>query len=113
VEVACPKGSQFCLKCGHPVHTEPIAEELAAVHVAPAPEKAKLAQPRSKPPVLLICLVLVLAGLVGWIAYSDNPTAQELRDDITGARAQTIIETAFFRKAAHFFLLRIHRPPEP
>jgi len=97
-----PEGSQFCLKCGHPVRTEPIAEEPATVHLATAPEKVKLAQRRSRPPVLLLCLVLVLAGLVGWIAYSDNPAAQELRDDITGARTQTIIETPFSVKPHTF-----------
>ena len=106
-----PEGSQFCLKCGHPVRTEPIAEELATVHSAPAPEKVKVAWPRSKPPVLLICLVLVLAGLVGWIAYSDNPTAQELRDDITGARAQTIIETPFTLKPHTFSYYELTVPP--
>ena len=106
-----PEGSQFCLKCGHPVRTEAIAEDLATVQLAPAPEKVKLGPPRSRPPVLLICLVLGLAGLVGWIAYSDAPAAQELREDITGARAQTIIETPFSVKPHTFSSYELTVPP--
>lgn len=90
-----PEGSQFCLKCGQPVRAEAIANELATVPPAPAPETVPLARPRSRPPVVLIALVLVLVGLIAWIAFSENPTAQELRDDVTGARAQTIVETPF------------------
>jgi ribosomal protein L40E len=106
-----PEGSQFCLKCGQPVRAEPNTEELATVHFTPAPENVKPARTRSKPPFLLIGLVLVLAGLVGWIAYSDNPTAQELRDDITGARTQTIIETPFSVKPHTFSYYEISVPP--
>jgi hypothetical protein len=55
--------------------------------------------------------VLLLTGLVGWILYSDSPTAQELRDDITGARAQTIIETPFSVKPHTFSPYELTVPP--
>jgi RNA polymerase subunit RPABC4/transcription elongation factor Spt4 len=106
-----PEGSQFCLKCGQPVPAAALANQLATVPPAPAPERVQLARRRSGPPVVLIGLVLVLAGLLAWIAFSDNPTAQELREDVTGARTRTIIETPFSVKPHSYSYYDFTVPP--
>ena len=93
-----PEGSQACPKCGQPLNTEPVTKQLRAVPVASA-ERVRFHYPRHKPPIVLVILFLLLAALAGWIAYSDSATAQDLREDFTGERAQTIIEVPVSVKA--------------
>lgn len=97
-----PSGSQFCLKCGQPVVAPLREDELAVVKDAVPAARAELPRTRSWGSITIWSTVLLLAGLGAWIGLSDNPAAQELREDITGARTQTIVEASFPVKAHSF-----------
>ena len=86
------EGSQVCAKCGQPFGSDPITKQLRAVPIASSAGRFRLRSRRYKPPIVLIILIVLLTGFAAWIAYSDSATAQELREDFTGARIQTVIE---------------------
>lgn len=93
------------------MNSNSIVKELASVQLTSTPQRVQPARAGHRPPVVLVGLVLVLGGLVGWIAFSDNPAVQELREDVTGARAQTIIETPFILKPHAFSYYEFTVPP--
>jgi len=56
-------------------------------------------------------ILLVLLGAGSWALISDDPYAQELRDEVTGAETQTIVETPFSVKAHSFAYFKFTVPP--
>jgi ribosomal protein L40E len=117
-----PEGSQFCLKCGQSVSPdsqlvipqsppEPKTEALAPPVVQiPEPFPRQLpARPRRRSRVLWYLLPLLLGA--SWVALSNDPVAQELRDEITGARTQTIVETPISVKPQSFAYYEFTVPP--
>ena len=103
------EGSQACPKCGQPPNAEPVTKQLRAIPVASA-ERVRLHRARYRPPIVLVILLLLLAALAAWIAYSDSATAQELREDLTGERAQTIVEAQVSVKANSFVYYQFSVP---
>jgi hypothetical protein len=114
---ALPEGSQFCLKCGQPVVTEEKTSEPTALSVASVPVKLVAVEPRSparrkrKRPIATWLLLLALVGIISWVAVSDSTTAQELRDQVTGARAEAIVETPLSVKPKGIAYYKFTVPP--
>ena len=118
-----PEGSQFCLKCGQPVSSELSASEShsliprskpepLASPVVKIPEPVSLpssARPRRRSRALWYLIVFSLAAL--WISLSNDPIAEPLRDQITGARTQTIVEAPVTVKAQDFAYYEFMVPP--
>jgi hypothetical protein len=70
------------------------------VTVATYPAKLIAVRPpatrrKRKRPIATWILLLVLIGIISWVAVSDSTYAQELRDQVTGVRAEVIVETPF------------------
>jgi len=63
-----PEGAKECLNCG---------------------------QPRPRPRFGIWVLLAILIGMISWAGLSDNPYAQEFRDDVSGVQAQTIVQAPF------------------
>jgi ribosomal protein L40E len=122
-----PEGSQFCLKCGHSVSPdsrfvvaeslpEPKTEiktEAIAPPVVQIPEplpRPPLARPRRRRSRVLWYLIPLLLGAT-WLSFSNDPIAQQLRDEITGARTQTIVEAPVSVKPQNFAYYEFTVPP--
>ena len=123
---ALPDGSQFCLKCGQPVIPEPqsLTQQSQSVIQQPKPEALKpsvlqipapLSQPlplhrkRRRSGALWYLVAFLLIAL--WISLSNDPIAHPLRDEITGARTQTILEAAVSVKPQSFSYYEFTVPP--
>jgi hypothetical protein len=112
-----PNGSQFCLKCGQPVVTEEKISTEHALSVTSVPVKLVAVEPRlparrkRKRPAATWILLLVLIGIISWVVVSDSTSAQELRDEVTGARAEAIVETPFSVKAKGIVDYKFAVPP--
>lgn len=89
----------------------PREEALVSVEDPTVLGRAHLPQKRSRSSYGFWIVLLVLAGLIGWIVFSDNPAAQEVREDVTGAHEQTIVETPFPVKAHSFSYYEFTVPP--
>jgi RNA polymerase subunit RPABC4/transcription elongation factor Spt4 len=116
-----PEGSEFCLKCGQRIIPEAVAVApplvpaaksgplapvvFPAPPVRPARARRKL---RHRPSVWLLIILLLACA---WIAIGNDPIAQQYRDDITGARTQTIVETPFSIKPLNFSYFEFTVPP--
>src|SRR5438270_13916613 len=59
---------------------------------------------------LLLYLALLLVG-IAWVSLSTDPIAEQLRDEITGARTQTIVESPVSVKAQSFAYYEFTVPP--
>ena len=113
-----PEGSQFCLKCGQPVASDsqsviPRPNSEIAPPVVQIPEALPRpfpARPRRRRSHALWYLILFLL-LAIWISLSNDPIAQPLRDEITGARAQTIVEAQLSVKPQSFAYYEFTVPP--
>ena len=119
-----PEGSQFCLKCGQSVSpdsqlavpespAEPKTDVKALtppVVQIPAPFPRQLPARRRRRSRLLWYLILLLLG-AGWVSLSNDPIAQQLRDEITGARTQTIVEAPISVKPQSFAYYEFTVPP--
>lgn len=55
--------------------------------------------------------LLALIGVSSWAGVSDDPLAQELRDDVTGAETLAIVEAPFSVKAHNFAYYKFTVPP--
>jgi RNA polymerase subunit RPABC4/transcription elongation factor Spt4 len=112
-----PEGSQFCLKCGQPVReTIPNArsDALAPVKVAAPtarPGRVRARSGRRRRPLVSLFVLLLLGIGIAWVAISDNPFAHQLRDQITGARDQSIVETPFSITPQSFSYYEFSIPP--
>jgi ribosomal protein L40E len=118
-----PEGSQFCLKCGQPVSSEFPAPESHSVLPRSKPEpltppvvqipesvsRPSSARPRRGSRALWYLIVFSLAAL--WISLSNDPIAEPLRDQFTGARTQTIVEAPVTVKAQSFSYYEFMVPP--
>ena len=60
-----------------------------------AKECLKCGQPRPRPRIGIWVLLLILIGMISWAALSDNPYAQEFRDDVSGVQTQTVVQAPF------------------
>jgi predicted nucleic acid-binding Zn ribbon protein len=117
-----PEGSQFCLKCGQAVNPESqlaITESpsgAAKVEALPpevldvrAPPPTRTPARRRRSRLLWYLILLSLAAI--WISLSNDPIAQPVRDEITGARTQTIIEAPVLVKPQSFSYFEFTVPP--
>jgi hypothetical protein len=124
-ETRLPEGSQFCLKCGQPVSAEspPLVSELPSVIPRskpeslvppvlqiPVPARPLPARPR-RPRRRALWYVVLLLLVTVWISLSSDPVAQQVRDEITGARTQTIVEAAIPVKPQSFAYYEFSVPP--
>jgi len=118
-----PEGSQFCLKCGQPVTAESLlatpGSQPEIKSAALTPPVLQIPAPLSRPlPTrarrrrirLLYYLGLLLAG-TAWISLSSDPIAEQLRDEITGARTQMIVEAPVSVKPQNFASYEFTVPP--
>lgn len=121
-----PDGSQFCLKCGQPVmpESQPLIPPSQSVIPQPRPEAltppvvqipAPLSHPilprrrRRRSGALWYLIAFLLIAI--WISLSTDPVAQPVRDEITGARTQTIVEAAISVKPQSFSYYEFTVPP--
>ena len=118
-----PDGSQYCLKCGQPVNPESqlavtesgsLAPEVKVEALPPSvldvhapPSRPVRARRRSR--LLWYLIPLSLAAI--WVSLSNDPFAQPIRDEITGARTQTIVEAAVQVKPQSFSYFEFTVPP--
>ena len=114
-----PEGSQFCLKCGQPVvsdsqsvipRTKPEAITPPVVQIPELLSRPMPSRPRRPTSRALWYLILFLL-LALWISLSNDPVAQPLRDEITGARTQTIVEAQVSVKPQTFAYYEFTVPP--
>jgi predicted nucleic acid-binding Zn ribbon protein len=107
---ALPEGSLFCLKCGRPVDPEPdhVLTATTRVEIAALPPRKRKRRNR---PVTILFLALILIGIICWAVFSDDEVAQQFRDYVTGARAETIVETPFSIKPRSFSAYKFAVPP--
>jgi predicted nucleic acid-binding Zn ribbon protein len=119
-----PEGSQFCLKCGKPVTPEsqplipkspsavqqqkPEALTPSVVQI-PAPLSPPLPLRRRRSGTLWYLIAFLVMAI--WISLSNDPIAQPIRDEITGARTQTIVEAAISVKPQAFSYYEFTVPP--
>jgi hypothetical protein len=84
-----------------------VAAQVTAA--AAIPPTLSRANQRRRITIWLILLVLLGAG--SWVLFGEDPYAQEVRDDVTGAETQTIVETPFSVKAHSFSYFKFTVPP--
>lgn len=88
-----PDGSQFCLKCGHPVSSPANSKALATAPVLLPATVAPVRPPRPRR-ITLWLLCLVLLGIVLWAANSESPSAQQVQEFVRWSHAQTIVDSS-------------------
>lgn len=120
-----PEGSQFCLKCGQSVRPD---RQLLVAESPPEPKtdvktlsppvvqipeplpRTLSTRPRRRRSTALWYLIPLLLGAT-WLSFSNDPVAQELRDEITGARTQAIVEEPVPVKPQSFAYYEFTVPP--
>jgi hypothetical protein len=113
-----PEGSQFCLKCGQPVISDaqvvipskPDTLTPPVVQIPAPPSRPLPARTRRHRSRVLVYVILLLLAIL-WISLSNDPIAQPLRDEITGARTQTIVESPVSVKPQGFAFYEFTVPP--
>jgi hypothetical protein len=76
----------------------------------PVPTSPALGRPRRRRSRVLWYLIPILLATI-WVSLSNDPIAQPLRDDITGARTQTIVEAPVSVKHQSFSYYEFTVPP--
>jgi hypothetical protein len=101
-----PEGSQFCLKCGQavPASTAP-AVEPARTRATPPPKR----RAGRRPGIAIWILGAALLGSILWVATSNHPFAQQLRE-YAGSHNEAVGPTAFSVKPRSFTFYKFTVP---
>jgi hypothetical protein len=85
-----PDEAQFCLKCGKPVSAPPKSPA-----VVETPAEVKIAPPKRKRRLLLWVLLVILVGVILWVATSDSTGAQQVQEFVGLKQDRIVLDSAF------------------